>query len=85
MAAKLNKSLGELQQTPVQQLQVHALVATPAPSYAQSPSFPQGDVSALTTPTAVKSVSIANTPPTTLMNDDASTEASSCGNSLDFC
>ena len=84
VAAKLNKSLGELQQTPVQQLQVHALVATPAPSYAHLSTHPHGDVSALTTPTAVKSVSIANTLPTTMMHDDASTDGSSCGNSLDF-
>ena len=86
VASKLNKSLGELRQTPIQQLQLHALVATPSASasHSQAPSFHQGDVSALTTPTAVKSISLANTPSTALEYDDASTDGSSCGNPLDF-
>ena len=78
VAAKLNKSLGELKETPVQQLQLHALMAASSSSVA--------DVSALTTPTAVKSLAASPATHATLPleADDASTDDSSCGQSLDF-
>ena len=76
VANKLNKSLVELSDTPIHQLQLHSLPC----SHRQSTLSVDADVSALTTPTAVKSLGVdAATEFTAPLEDDASYDGS-----LDF-
>ena len=76
VANKLNKSLVELSNAPIQELQLHSLLCS---HHASAPSV-SADVSALTTPTGVKSLAVdAATEFTAPLDDDAS-----CAGSLDF-
>ena len=79
VANKLNKSLSDLQATPVHVLQQYSLLSAPP----ASPSL--AAISSLTTPSGLKSVHTASSAaPTVPLEDDASTDGSSCANSLDF-
>ena len=77
VANKLNKSLSDLQATPVQLLQQYSLISAPP----ASPSL--AAISSLTTPSNMKSEHGSATP-TVPLADDASADGSSCANSLDF-
>ena len=80
MGNKINKSLTDLQKTPIQQLQMYSLVVS---SSVASPAA--ADVSAITDPTALKSVGVSSATPTTSpLWDDESSDSSSCSGSLDF-
>ena len=75
---KLNKSLSNLSDAPVQLLQQYSLLSA-------SPALPSlAAISSLTTPSTMKS-DHRYAAPTVPLADDASTDGSSCANSLDFC